>query len=164
MPFTISSITTSRSASDLKLQADWEAIAGRIAVLARELPDDKESESQEQTEWMRRWSALMDEAKAALSLAKERGLGLEFIGDVSQAEKQFDVWTTRFRLKAVADAALREAQAKGTDRFDIVRPLENKVLLHMVADMLSAGLWNIRKNGYCIYGYKYLIVIHNGPL
>jgi RNA-binding protein 5/10 len=23
---------------------------------------------------------------------------------------------------------------------------------------------NIRKNGYCIYGYKYLIVIHNGPL
>ncbi|KAJ8594368.1 hypothetical protein M405DRAFT_838557 [Rhizopogon salebrosus TDB-379] len=79
---------------------------------ARELPDDKESESQEQTEWMRRWSALMDEAKAALSLAKERGLGLEFVGDVSQAEKQFDVWTTRFHLKAVADAALREAQAK----------------------------------------------------
>jgi hypothetical protein len=27
MPFTISSIATSRSASDLKLQADWEAIA-----------------------------------------------------------------------------------------------------------------------------------------
>jgi hypothetical protein len=26
-------------------------------------------------------------------------------------------------------------------------------------------LWgDIRKNGYCIYGYKYLIVIHNGPL
>jgi hypothetical protein len=23
---------------------------------------------------------------------------------------------------------------------------------------------SIRKNGYCIYGYKYLIVIHNGPL
>jgi hypothetical protein len=23
---------------------------------------------------------------------------------------------------------------------------------------------HIRKNGYCIYGYKYLIVIHNGPL
>jgi hypothetical protein len=23
---------------------------------------------------------------------------------------------------------------------------------------------NIRKNGYCIYGYKYFIVIHNGPL
>jgi hypothetical protein len=59
MPFTISSIATSRSTSDLKLQADWEAIAGRIAVLARELPDDKESESEEQTEWMRRWSALM---------------------------------------------------------------------------------------------------------
>jgi hypothetical protein len=53
-----------------------------------------------------------DEVKAALSLAKERGLGLEFVSDVSQAEKQFDVWTTRFRLKAVADAALREAQAK----------------------------------------------------
>jgi hypothetical protein len=53
-----------------------------------------------------------DEAKAALSLAKERGLGLEFVGDVSEAEKQFDVWTTRFRLRAVADAALREAQAK----------------------------------------------------
>jgi hypothetical protein len=35
-----------------------------------------------------------DEAKAALSLAKERGLGLEFVGDVSQAEKQFDVWMT----------------------------------------------------------------------
>ncbi|KAJ8594381.1 hypothetical protein M405DRAFT_858179 [Rhizopogon salebrosus TDB-379] len=61
---------------------------------------------------MRRWSALMDEAKAALSLAKERGLGLEFIGDVSEVEKQFDVWTTRFQLRAVADAALREAQAK----------------------------------------------------
>jgi hypothetical protein len=28
MPFTISSIATSRSTSDLKLQADWEAIAG----------------------------------------------------------------------------------------------------------------------------------------
>jgi hypothetical protein len=53
-----------------------------------------------------------DEAKAALSLAKERGLGLEFIGDVSEVEKQFDVWTTRFRLRAVADVALREAQAK----------------------------------------------------
>jgi hypothetical protein len=31
---------------------------------------------------------------------------------VSEAEKRFDVWTTRFRLRAVADAALREAQAK----------------------------------------------------
>jgi hypothetical protein len=39
-------------------------------------------------------------------------LGLEFVGDVSEAEKQFDIWTTRFRLRAVADAALQEAQAK----------------------------------------------------
>jgi hypothetical protein len=59
MPFTISSIATSCSASDLKLQADWEAITSRIAVLVQELPEDTELESQEQTVWMRRWSALM---------------------------------------------------------------------------------------------------------
>jgi hypothetical protein len=28
----------------------------------------------------------------------------------------------------------------------------------------SAHTTPIRKNGYCIYGYKYLILIHNGPL
>jgi len=58
-PFTISSISTPRSAIELKLQSDWEAIAKRIVTLAGEVPEDVESKSQEQTSWMRRWSALM---------------------------------------------------------------------------------------------------------
>jgi hypothetical protein len=59
MPFSISSISTSRSAVELKLQSDWEAIAKRIGTLAGEVPEDVESKTGEQTSWMRRWSALM---------------------------------------------------------------------------------------------------------
>jgi hypothetical protein len=42
-------------------------------------------------------------------------LALEFVGDVGEAEKRFDVWETRIRLKAASDAkakAVREAEAK----------------------------------------------------
>ena len=59
LPFTISSISTSRSTIELKLQSDWEAIAKRIITLAGEVPEDVESKTGEQMSWMRRWSALM---------------------------------------------------------------------------------------------------------
>lgn len=42
-------------------------------------------------------------------------MALEFVGDVGDAEKRFDVWETRIRLKAASDAkakAVREAEAK----------------------------------------------------
>jgi len=42
-------------------------------------------------------------------------LALEFVGDVGEAEKRFDVWETRIRLKAASDAkakAVAEAKRK----------------------------------------------------
>jgi hypothetical protein len=33
-----------------------------------------------------------------------------------------------------------------------------------IGSLMYAATSTIRKNGYCIYGYEYLIVIHNGPL
>ena len=41
-------------------------------------------------------------------------MALEFVGDVAEAEKQFDVWETHIRLKAASDAkvkVVREAEA-----------------------------------------------------
>jgi hypothetical protein len=120
--------------AEAQLRKEWDGICARVQAAVASLPPDSLDKSLEQAEWIVVWNNAMVstcnprdgrsvltgferwKADAQVAYAKGTQLKIElpFLGDTSEAETKYNIWTTRIRVNAASRKSTQEpSEAEG---------------------------------------------------